>query len=227
MMMEHIKRNIDKVLERMAGACARSGRAPGDVSLCAVTKTHSVEEIQAVLDAGVKIIGESRVQEAASKMQLRERNFEFHMIGHLQTNKADLAVKMFDLVQSVDSLKLAEKLAREAEKAGRAMKVFVQVHSTDEETKSGLGPDEFLAEAEKIMKLGHIDVRGVMTIGPFTDDEAEIRKSFALTRALYDELRKSNSGIKELSMGMTDDFEIAIEEGATLVRVGRALFERG
>ena len=222
---DDIKRNVNAVHERMAAACREAGRSPEDVSLCAVTKTRTAEQIQALLDAGVRIIGENRVQEARDKFDWEKRNFDFHFIGHLQTNKARQVVEMFDMVQSVDSVKLAKKISEEAVRLDRTIKILVQVNSSGEKTKSGFEPGELLDAAVNIMELPNLELRGVMTIGPFTNDEAAIRKSFVLTRSLFEELRKSNPAADILSMGMTDDLEIAISEGATLVRVGRALFQ--
>ena len=224
--LTHIKTNVEAVKARIEKACTEAGRDPCEVVLCAVTKNRSVEEVRSLLEAGVRIIGENRVQEAMEKITGLERNFELHFIGHLQTNKAASAVSLFDAVQSVDSVRLARTLSGEAQKQNRVLSLYVQVNSSGEASKSGFEPESFIEETGRILELPGLTVRGVMTIGPLTDDETAVRRAFALTRGLFEKLRKSNPGIRALSMGMSDDLEIAVSEGATLVRVGRALFER-
>ena len=223
---EYILRNVETVRERMARACDVAGRSADDVALCAVVKMRTPEEIAAVLEAGVGIIGENRVREAADRAPFLKGGFEYHFIGHVQTNKAAQVAEMFGTVQSVDSQRVAESLSREAGKRNKTLAIYLQVNSSGEETKSGLESGEFMEAAERISVLDHLALRGVMTIGPLTDDEAAIRKSFKMTRELYEALKKHHPGASVLSMGMTDDLEIAIQEGATLLRVGRALFER-
>lgn len=224
--MTYIKTNVEAVMERIGKACREAGRDPGEVALCAVTKNRSEEETLSLLEAGVHIIGENRVREAQEKLSGLERSFALHLIGHLQTNKAAAAVSLFDVVQSVDSVRLARILSGEARDQNRVLSIYVQVNSSGEASKSGFAPESFIEETGRILELPGLTVDGVMTIGPFTDDDTAVRRAFALTRGLFEELRKSNQGIRTLSMGMTDDLEIAISEGATMVRVGRALFER-
>ena len=220
-----IKKNVATVRARMARASEAAGRSPDSVQLCAVTKYVGAEEIRALRGAGVSLIGENRVQDAERKInELQGRDFTLHMIGHLQSNKADKAAALFDAVQSLDSLKLARRLDAEAAKRNKRLEVYLQVNSSGEETKSGFTPEAFMSAAEDILELKNLDVTGVMTIGPLTGDEKKIEEAFTLTRELYDKLAEAHAGVKHLSMGMTDDLEIAIGRGATQVRVGRALY---
>jgi PLP dependent protein len=224
---EYVKGSVEKVRDRIEEACRRAGRRGDEVSLLGVTKNRTAEEVMAVMEAGVKMIGENRVQEAESKRPHISGEFEFHLIGHLQTNKAAKAAALFDVVQSVDSFRLAERLSDESRKIGRTLRVYLQVNTSDEGSKSGYAPEEFLEEAERIFELPGLDVRGVMTIGPLTDDEEEMRQAFVHTREFFEKLRDKHSGVSVLSMGMSDDLEFAVEEGSTQLRIGRALFERG
>ena len=224
--LEHIKANVEAVRGRIAEACEKAGRRSEDVSLLAVTKMRAPDEINAVIRAGVNLIGENRVQEAQAKRAEIRGEFEFHLVGHLQTNKAAAAADMFDVIQSVDSYRLAEKLSAEAVKINKVLRIYIQVNSSSEETKTGLEPVEAPKEAERIRGLPGIELCGLMTIGPLTDDENEVRRAFTETRGLFEKMRAADPDMKVLSMGMTDDLEIAIQEGATLVRVGRALFGR-
>lgn len=223
----HITRNVNAALERIAAACERAGRKADEVTLLAVTKMKRAEEASAAVAAGVKIIAESRVQEAEWKKPFITGEYLYHLIGHLQTNKAKEAVDLFDVIQSVDSLRIALKLSEEAAQRGKTLTVYAQVNTSGEETKSGFDPDEFVDSALEIGELPGISLRGAMTIGPLTDDKDEARRAFAATRILFEKLKGADPKIDTLSMGMSDDMEIAVEEGSTLVRVGRNLFTRG
>jgi PLP dependent protein len=224
-MMQHIRKNIETIKANIAAAAVRSGRAPEDVTLLVVTKMHEVDEIRAVLECGITDIGENRVQEAERKRPELGGGFNFHLIGHLQTNKARLAMRLFDVVQSVDSTHLAEKLDAEAAAAGKNIPVLLEVNSSGEESKFGVEPGDALATARRIAEYEHLDLQGLMTIGPLTADLDAIRKAFQETKKLFDTIA-GVLPIRTLSMGMTDDYELAIEEGSTMVRVGRAVFER-
>lgn len=214
-----IAENLSRVRERIEAACCRAGRAPGDVVLIGVTKTHLAEAIEEAYEAGLRDFGENRVQEALPKIAalsakgLRPR---WHLIGHLQTNKAKTASEAFDILHSVDSLRLAQALSRQA---GEQLPILLEVNVAQEATKFGFTPGELPQALSDISTLEHIDVRGLMTVAPQTDDREAVRPVFARLRELRDRL-----ALRELSMGMTDDFEVAIEEGATMVRVGRAIF---
>ena len=205
------------VRERVARAAERAGRSPAEVTIVAVSKSFPAQAIEEAAAAGIAHIGENRVQEAAAKVpSLRHLPVTWHMVGHLQTNKAKTALELFDIIQSMDSLRLAEVLSRRAE---RPIPVLLEVNVAGEASKFGLSPQEVLQTAEAVARLPHLDVRGLMTIAPLVGDPEEVRPVFRELRRLRDAL-----GLPELSMGMTDDFEVAIEEGATLVRIGRAIF---
>lgn len=217
-----IMENVARAREKIAAAVASAGREPGEVALVAITKQRTRDEALAAVAAGADAIGESRLQEAAAKFGGITRNFELRMVGHLQGNKAAKAVEVFDSVDSVDSIRLAAKLAG----AERVVPALVEVNISGEESKSGFAPaslDEVVAEIAGMKK---IRLDGLMTIGPLTDDEKDIRKAFKRMKDMFDALA-GRHGFSVLSMGMSDDFEIAIQEGATMVRIGRALFERG
>jgi pyridoxal phosphate enzyme (YggS family) len=204
---EEIRANIAVLETRIAAACARSGRARSEVTLVAVTKTFPASDVDIAIDAGMTDIGENKVQEARDKKPSVTRPARWHLIGHLQSNKAKDAVRLFDVIQTVDSIELAEKITR----AG-APELLLQVNIGREPQKSGVDPSEVPAFAKRIA------LRGLMAIPPVGEPE-EMRSYFRELRDLRDEC-----GLEQLSMGMTDDFEVAIEEGATIIRVGRAIF---
>jgi pyridoxal phosphate enzyme (YggS family) len=213
-----IRAGIASVEARIAAACARAGRARSEVRLVAVSKTFPASDVDHAVAAGMTDVGENKVQEARDKQPLVSGQARWHLIGHLQSNKAKDAVRLFDVIQTVDSVELAEKIARAAESAGKRQEVLLQVNIGREEQKSGAAPQDVAGLAGRIAELPSIDVTGLMAIPPAGEPEA-MRPFFRELRAMRDDL-----GLSELSMGMTDDFEIAIEEGATIVRVGRAIF---
>jgi pyridoxal phosphate enzyme (YggS family) len=213
-----IRDNVISVEERIARACTRAGRARDEVTLVAVSKTFPAEFVEDAIAAGITEVGENRVQEARDKKPLVRGAARWHLIGHLQTNKAKDAVKLFDVIQSVDSLDLAEKLAREAESHGKRQEVMLQVNVGDEPQKSGIARSEVEAIIRQTSALQSLHVIGLMAIPPIgTADES--RPYFRELRSMRDAL-----GLQHLSMGMSEDFEAAIEEGSTIVRVGRAIF---
>jgi pyridoxal phosphate enzyme (YggS family) len=214
-----IEQNVRAIEQRIAGACERAGRPLDEVTLVAVTKTIAVPAIEAAFHAGIANFGENRVQEALPKieqLQSLKPQLTWHMVGHLQTNKAKTAVDIFDIIHSVDSLRLAEELSRRSQ---RDLSVLIEVNVAGEETKSGLSVNEVNEAIRRIARLPNIVIDGLMTIAPWVTDTEQVRPVFRRLRQLRDAL-----GLKHLSMGMTDDFEVAIEEGATLVRIGRAIF---
>ncbi len=215
---EEIGTNYAAVRKRIAAACGRSGRNAGEVTLVAVTKTFPAQAVTAAIAAGAREIGENRVQEARDKKPLVQGTARWHLIGHLQSNKAKDAVRVFDTIQTIDSLPLAEKVAGAAVAAGKRIDVLLEVNIGREPQKSGAGPDDIEALARGVRGLDGLTLTGLMTIPPVSDEAA--------TRAYFRELRSMRDalGLQHLSMGMTDDFEMAIEEGATIVRVGRAIF---
>lgn len=220
-----IARAFQSVRYRMAAASARSGRVPSSVRLVAVTKTFPPEKVRQAMAAGHDLFGENRVQEALEKIPQVGAGARWHMIGHLQRNKAKQAVGTFELIHSVDSEELAGELDRRAAAEGLRQAILVQVNLSAEETKSGTSARDLVPLLKTLVSFSHLDVRGLMTIPPPVDDAEENRRWFAELRERRD-AAETELGVRlpELSMGMTDDFEVAIEEGATLVRVGRALF---
>jgi hypothetical protein len=211
---------------RIAAACARAGRGPLDVSLVAVTKTVPADRIRAAVAAGLTTLGENRVQEAEAKAGQVE-GATWHLVGPLQKNKARRALEVFAIIESVDSVALAQRLDRITDEVrpGRRTSVFLEVNVDADPSKSGFAPDDLEASLDAILGLAGLDVRGLMTIGRQAARPEDARPTFAALRELSGRLRRQDDRLgNELSMGMTDDFEVAIEEGATIVRVGRALF---
>jgi pyridoxal phosphate enzyme (YggS family) len=211
--------NIANVRDRIARACERAGRNTSDVTLIAVSKAHPPSAVAEAQAAGLADFGENRVQEASAKiLELRADGVtpNWHLIGHLQRNKAAAAVGLFDIIHSVDSYRLAEAIAKNALASTR---VLLEVNTGGESSKFGVPPDEAPALAERIGRLHHVDLVGLMTVAPETDDPERVRPYFRRLREL-----RGAIGLSELSMGMTGDFEVAIEEGATFVRIGRAIF---
>ena len=213
-----IRENAAAVRARIAAACARAGRNVGDVTLVAVTKVFPADYVEQAIAAGIGDIGENRVQEARDKKPLVHGSARWHLIGHLQSNKAKDAVRLFDVIQTVDSLDLGQKIARAAEAAGKRQEVLLQVNVGNEEQKSGALPADVPALVDALRAIDALDLRGLMAIPPVGSAE-ETRRYFRELRALRDAV-----GVEQLSMGMSEDFEVAIEEGATIVRVGRAIF---
>lgn len=215
---DEIRAGLIAVERRIVAACDRAGRRREEVTLVAVSKTFPAGDVDAAIAAGATYLGENKVQETRDKKPLVDGSARWHLIGHLQSNKAKDAVRLFDVIQTVDSFELAEKIARVAETAGKRQDVLLQVNVGRESQKSGVMPEETAALARRIAALPSLRLNGLMTIPPLGEPE-EMRPYFRELRALRDEL-----GLAQLSMGMTDDFEVAIEEGATIVRVGRAIF---
>lgn len=221
-----VAERIAQVRERIAAAAARAGRDPSDVTLVAVSKGFGAETVAQAAAAGLTVFGENRVQEAAAKIPLLAPSLEWHMLGHVQSNKARQAVALFDCVHSVDSVRLAVALARRAAEQNRRMPILLQVNVSGRQSQHGVPPADVPAVAGEIAASEHLQIEGLMTIASFTDDEAALRAEFQSLRRLRAEMKDSLPAHpwRELSMGMTNDYEIAIEEGATIVRVGRALF---
>jgi pyridoxal phosphate enzyme (YggS family) len=215
---DEIRAGIAALEARIAAARSRAGRAREDVRLVAVSKTFPATDVEHAIAAGMTDIGENKVQETRDKKPLVGGPARWHLIGHLQSNKAKDAVRLFDVIQAVDSIELAEKIARAAESAGKRQDVLLQVNIGRELQKSGAAPDSVPELARRIAALPGLRLGGLMAIPPAGEAEA-MRPYFRELRAMRDDL-----GLTELSMGMTDDFEVAIEEGATIIRVGRAIF---
>jgi pyridoxal phosphate enzyme (YggS family) len=222
--MSGFQERLASVRAGIAAAVARSGRSPEAVTLVAVSKTISVEGIREALSAGVRILGENRVQEAREKIALLPGLASWHLIGHLQSNKAKLAVQLFDCIHSLDSVRLAEDLDRHAEATGKIQRCLIEVNVGEEAQKSGAPEAEVRQILEAARRLPHLTVEGLMAVPPFLDDPEDVRPFFRRLRRLRDTLRQEGFSLEVLSMGMTHDFEVAVEEGATLVRIGTALF---
>lgn len=223
-----MKAELDTLYKRIHKAAEVAGRDPADIRLVAVSKTKPAEMIREAVAAGVTIIGESYVQEARDKYAiLQDLPVSWHFIGHLQTNKVKYVIRICDLIHSVDSFKLAAEINRQAEKAGKIQQILVQVNIAEETTKSGITTEGVVDLIKGIAGLEHVRMQGLMTIPPFFDDPEKARPFFKTLRLLRDEIRQLGvPGVEldDLSMGMTGDFEAAIAEGATFIRVGTALF---
>ena len=211
---------------RIAAAQTRGNHAADQVTLVAVTKAFHVETLTSAYEGGLRTLGESRVQEAAAKLPLfpHRADCQVRLIGHLQSNKARQAVALFDLIESVDSLKLLRRLDQLAVEAGRELPVYLQVNAGHDPAKFGFDPTELPGLTAEFTAVDQLRIAGVMTIAPLTDDQGRLRDCFALARQLRDDLQARLPTCTDLSMGMSADFELAVEEGATHVRLGRALF---
>lgn len=223
-----MREQINAVVARIRAAALAAGRDPETVRLVAVSKTVPAERVRTAVEAGITLLGENYIQEARDKIDaLGDLDVSWHFIGHLQRNKAKFAVRLFDLIHAVDSLKLARELDKEAAKHGKVQAILVQVNTGKEATKSGVYAEEALALVREAGRLPHLAVRGLMTLPPFFNAPEKVRPFFRELRELRDRLREEalpGVSMDELSMGMTGDFEAAIQEGATLVRIGTAIF---
>jgi pyridoxal phosphate enzyme (YggS family) len=217
--------NLNSIQQRIDAACVRAGRNPDSVTLLAVSKGQPPEAIRAAADAGLVLFGENKVQEAKAKIPLCPGKLRWQMIGHLQSNKCRDAVHFFEMIQSVDSLALAEEINKQCEKAAKTIRILLEVNVAGESSKFGYAPGKVLAELNEINALPKIEIHGLMTIAPWTSEPEKVRPFFRKLRELKTECEQIlGAPLPHLSMGMSGDFEIAIEEGATLVRVGTALF---
>ncbi|MGB2824882.1 MAG: YggS family pyridoxal phosphate-dependent enzyme [Phycisphaerae bacterium] len=234
-----IERNLQRIREDIAGACRRVGRTPRDVSIVAVTKLVDMETVKNLLDAGLTELGENRAQQlteraAETGAYVRRRRsplpspVRWHMIGHLQRNKVRSVLECTEVIHSVDSLRLAEEIHNRAERLGRIVDVFLQVNCSQEEQKFGVAVGAAVHLAELICTLGNVRLNGLMTMAPLADDPERARPSFVRLRELFEEIRGERIGgehFRHLSMGMSQDYAVAVEEGATILRIGTALFE--
>ena len=219
-----IKENLLRVKERIERAAQKAGRDPKEIKLVAVSKTVEVARIKEAIEAGVSILGENYVQEAQKKIEALGRPVSWHFIGHLQSNKARYAVRLFDVIHSIDGIPLAEELNRRVEQPDRVIKVMIEVNLSKEATKFGTDEERVLNLAKRIQTLKHLSLEGLMTMPPYFDSPEMSRPYYVALRELKERMTKEGIPMKELSMGMSNDFEIAIEEGATYVRVGTAIF---
>ena len=223
-----LKENLEEVEEKIAKACERAGRAREEVTLIAVSKTKPVEMLQEIYDEGIRDFGENKVQELTEKYEVMPKDMKWHMIGHLQRNKVKYIVDKVTLIHSVDSLRLAETISREAEKKGVTVPILIEVNIAGEETKFGLSSkEEVISLTEQIAALPNLSVKGLMTVAPPAQDPEENRPFFREIRQLSVDITNKNIdnvSMEILSMGMTNDYTVAIEEGATMVRVGTGIF---
>ena len=222
-----VAENYRYVLKKVEEACARSGRDPKDVTLIAVSKTKPIEMIEEAMEAGARVFGENKVQELCDKYEQLPKDLHWHLICHLQRNKVKYIVDKAELIHSVDSLKLAEEISKEALKKNVEVNILIEVNVAEEESKFGVSVEETLALVEEIAKLPGIHIQGLMTIAPYTTDPEENRPVFRTLKKLAVDIKKKNIDnvcMDVLSMGMTGDYQVAVEEGATLVRVGTGIF---
>jgi PLP dependent protein len=220
-----LEANLQSVQQRIQTACARAGRAPESVTLIAITKSQPPERVCAAAALGLSLFGENKVQEAKAKIPLCPGKLRWHMVGHLQTNKCRDAIGLFEMVQSVDSLHVAEELNKRADQAAKTLPVLLEVNAVGEASKFGYPPERLLAELEKLNALPRLEIHGLMTVPPWAPDPEKVRPIFRQMRELKERCeQRLGAPLPHLSMGMTGDFEVAIEEGATMVRIGTALF---
>ncbi len=225
--MQQISENLKAVQQRIEAACRRAGRDPAEVTLITVSKTIDVDRINAAVAAGAATLGENRVQEVLAKRDAVSPEVRWHLIGHLQTNKVRQIIDKVDLIHSLDSLHLAEEIQKRAQLAGRTVDLLVEVNVGAEESKFGLDPAAVRGFLESLQGMDRIRILGLMTVAPFLEDPESVRMVFRSLKGLFDELKDlklPNVQMMHLSMGMTHDFEVAIEEGATMVRVGTGIF---
>ncbi|MBQ4531246.1 MAG: YggS family pyridoxal phosphate-dependent enzyme [Lachnospiraceae bacterium] len=224
-----IKENLAEVEEKICAACKRAGRDRSEVTLITVSKTNPVVRLKEAMDCGVSVFGENKVQEMLEKIEELPDSLEWHMIGHLQRNKVKYIMGKVALIHSVDSLRLAQEISKEAVKQGTEENILVEINVAEEESKFGITTEEAIQLVEEIAKLPAIHVKGLMTIAPFVDDPEENRQVFQSLKKLSVDIKQKNIDnvtMDVLSMGMTNDYEVAIEEGATMIRVGTGIFGR-
>jgi PLP dependent protein len=220
-----IAENLNLIQRRIRAACDRCDREPNSVTLLAVSKTHPAETIQEVVRCGQIFFGENKIQEAKAKIPLCPGKARWHFIGHLQSNKVRDAVELFEMIQSVDSLNLAKEISKRCEQAAKTLPILIEVNVADEASKFGYRPEQLLEELKEINALSKIEIRGLMAIPPYTTEPEKTRPYFRRLRELKSQCEEIlGVPLPHLSMGMSGDFEIALEEGATIVRIGTALF---
>lgn len=225
--MESIKNNISAIKEEIKQACLKSGRSPEEITIIAVTKTIDVERINYAVDCGLSNLGENKVQEIMDKYDAVAKGVKWNLIGHLQTNKVKYIIDKVELIHSVDSIKLAEEISRRAEKNNLIKEVLVQINVAMEETKFGINIEDAVDFVKSASVFNNIRIKGLMTIAPYDEDVEKVRPIFRQLKKKFDELAQMNipnTEMKYLSMGMSNDYNIAIEEGANMIRVGTAIF---
>jgi pyridoxal phosphate enzyme (YggS family) len=217
--------NYNRIRSDVAAIAAALGRNPEAIRIVAVCKTIGAAAVQEAIDSGIRLFGENMVQEAKRKIPNLKGDFAFHMIGHLQTNKARDAVGLFDCIHSIDKFSTAAKVDHEAGRIDKVQKILIQVNASGEQSKSGVPPESLTGLIMQTLDLKHLELCGFMTMAPFTSDEQLVRESFKTTRELLEDINvRLNLSLFELSMGMSADYRIAVEEGSTMVRIGTAIF---
>ncbi len=220
-----IENNYKKVLQEVSQCALLHGRNPEEIRILAVSKSFPAEIVQEAVDRGITLLGENRVQEAKAKKEELRGEIDLHLIGHLQSNKCKEAVKLFSLIHSLDKISTAQKLDDEALKIGKVQEVLIQVKTSQEETKTGALPKDVIPMVEQILMMNNLSLKGLMTVAPNTEDKNIIENAFTYTRdLLYSVNTKLGIDLKELSMGMSNDYKIAIKSGATIVRIGSGIF---
>jgi pyridoxal phosphate enzyme (YggS family) len=220
-----IESNLAQIQRNIEAACSRSGRNPSEILLLPVSKGHSAHEVRAAADLGLNIFGENKVQEAKVKISQCPGRLRWHMIGHLQSNKCRDAVQFFQMIESVDTLDLASELNKSAEKSAKHIPILLEVNVAGEGTKFGFKPDNLIESIDSINSLSRLEIHGLMTIAPYSNDSEKVRPVFKRLRELKDQCsQKLGAPLPHLSMGMSGDYQVAIEEGATIIRIGTALF---
>ncbi len=225
--MSQIQENLEQLRARILKVCEKVKRDPEEIKIVAVSKNVAVERIKEALDSGIQIIGENKVQEAQAKYNQIDKKILWHLVGHLQTNKVKKALEIFDLIQSVDSLKLAVKINGCAQEKNKVFPILIEVNTSGEKTKYGVKPEETQTLVKKLAELKNLKLKGLMTIAPLTDDKEKVKESFQNLRKTYDESKNMNIpnvDLEYLSMGMSSDFEMALEEGSNMLRIGTAIF---
>lgn len=225
--MSDIEENLSRLRAKIFKACEKVKRNPQEIKIVAVTKNVAVEKIKHAIDCGIEIIGENKVQEAQTKYTQMDKKVLWHLIGHLQTNKVKKALEIFELIQSVDSLKLAEEIDRRAKEKNKIFPILIEVNASGEPTKYGVKPEQTENLIKEMQGLENLNIRGLMTVGPASDDKQKVRQAFRQLKMIYEKLervRMPNLQLEHLSMGMSSDFEEAIEEGSNMLRIGAAIF---
>lgn len=223
--MGNVADNVERIRRKLTAACARSARSADEVTLVAVSKTFDANHVRQAVEAGILDIGENFVQELVRKRDsLQDERIRWHFVGHLQTNKVKYIARWIHLIHSVDSLHLARELNKYAERVGRRIDILVEVNTSGEETKYGVRPDETLHLVKELLQYRNVRVQGLMTMGPLASDAEASRPAFRILRELQKDLLRQGFHLPHLSMGMTNDFEVAVEEGATIIRLGTAIF---
>jgi len=220
-----IEQNLRNIQQRLEQACVRSGRSSSEVTLLAVTKGHPPETVRIAAELGLTVFGENKIQEAKAKIPMCSSRLHWQMIGHLQSNKCRDAIHFFEMIQSIDSLPLAEEIDRRADQAGKTIPVLLEVNAVGEASKFGYSPEALMRDISALNALRRIEVQGLMTVPPWTPDPEKVRPVFRMMRELKGRCEEAlGASLPHLSMGMSGDFDVAIEEGSTIVRIGTALF---